>query len=461
MVAIDVIEQSASLSRDAALKIEHEGFVKVSKTPQTRAMVQIFLSDQLIKSKAKKAAQQVKHSVKKIAVIGAGIMGGGIAYQSASKGLPVIMKDIQASALDLGMNEVIKLLNKGIQRKKITPHKMAKTIAMITPTTENNPIRTVDFVVEAVVENPKIKESVLKELETYLSEDSILTSNTSTISINRLAKSLKRPENFCGMHFFNPVHKMPLVEVIRGEKTSDATIASTVAYASKIGKSAIVVQDCPGFYVNRVLFPYFRGFSLLLSEGVDFRLIDKAMTQFGWPMGPAYLLDVVGMDTAYHCAGVLAEGFPERMPMLHDDTLSKLYHHKKLGQKSGQGFYQYSLDKKGRPKKTFEPNILELIGKPKKILKDEEIVERMMLPLIFEVIRCLDESIIDSPQEADMALVLGIGFPPFRGGALKYADEVGLDHLFKRASQYTALDACYAVPQKLKQLAEKKQTFYR
>ncbi|WP_253825409.1 3-hydroxyacyl-CoA dehydrogenase NAD-binding domain-containing protein, partial [Vibrio harveyi] len=196
-----------------------------------------------------------------------------------------------------------------------------------------------DVIVEAVVENPKVKAAVLSEVESHVGEDTVITSNTSTIPINLLAKSLKRPENFCGMHFFNPVHRMPLVEIIRGEHTSDETINRVVAYAAKMGKSPIVVNDCPGFFVNRVLFPYFGGFSMLLRDGADFTKIDKIMERkFGWPMGPAYLLDVVGIDTAHHAQAVMAQGFPERMGKQGRDAIDALFEASKYGQKNGSGF---------------------------------------------------------------------------------------------------------------------------
>ena len=460
MEAIRVIEESARLSRDEALKIEHDGFVNVCQTSQARAMVQIFLSDQLLKSKAKKAAKTAAKLVKQAAVLGAGIMGGGIAYQSASKGIPVVMKDINQPALDLGMNEAIKILSKGVKLGKLSADKMAKVVSMITPSLDYSSVKNADLVVEAVVENPKVKDIVLQEVEGVIADDAILTSNTSTISIDLLAKNLKRPENFCGMHFFNPVHKMPLVEVIRGEKSSDETVAATVAYASAMGKSAVVVKDCPGFFVNRVLFPYFRGFSLLMNQGADFRQLDKVMTKFGWPMGPAYLLDVVGIDTAYHCADVLAEGFPERMATIDGDVVAKLYDDKKFGQKSGTGFYAYSVDKRGRPKKDFVEDVFGLIGTPSKEFDTQEIIDRMMLPLIFEVARCLDEGIVATAEEADMALLYGIGFPPFRGGALKYADEVGLDKIVSIAEKYQSLGVSYQVPDSFKQMAANGKTFY-
>ncbi len=460
MEAIRVIEESARLSRDEALKIEHDGFVNVCQTSQARAMVQIFLSDQLLKGKAKIAAKTASKEIKQAAVLGAGIMGGGIAYQSASKGIPVVMKDINQPALDLGMNTAIKILSKGVQLGKLNADKMAKTVAMITPSLDYAAVKNADLVVEAVVENPKVKDIVLQEVEGIIADDAILTSNTSTISIDLLATNLKRPENFCGMHFFNPVHKMPLVEVIRGEKTSDETIAATVAYASAMGKSAVVVKDCPGFYVNRVLFPYFRGFSILMNEGADFRQIDKVMTKFGWPMGPAHLLDVVGLDTAYHCAHVLAEGFPQRMAIIDGDVVAKLYDEKKFGQKTGTGFYAYGVDKKGRAKKDFVDDVFTVIGTPNKEYQSQEIIDRMMIPLIFEVARCLDEGIVATAEEADMALLFGIGFPPFRGGALKYADEIGLANIVATAEKYQSLGVCYEVPESFKQMIADNKSFY-
>lgn len=460
MEAIAVIEETANQSLAEALLREHQGFTNVCQTSQASAMVQIFLNDQLLKKKAKIAAKTATKKVARAGVLGAGIMGGGIAYQSASKGFPVVMKDINQAALDLGMNEAIKILNKGVELGKLTADKMAKVVASITPTLDYAALKSVDLVVEAVVENPKIKDKVLQEVEGLIPEDAILTSNTSTISIDLLAKNLKRPAQFCGMHFFNPVHKMPLVEVIRGSQSSDEAVAATVAYATAMGKSAVVVKDCPGFYVNRVLFPYFRGFSLLLKDGADFRHIDKVMAGFGWPMGPAYLLDVVGIDTAYHCVDVLAEGFPTRMAAIEGDSVEALFKAGKYGQKSGAGFYRYQQDAKGRPNKTVDESVFELIGQPSAAVNDEEIVERMMLPLVFEVVRCLEEGIVDTAAECDMALLYGLGFPPFRGGALKYADSLGLKNLVAAAEKYAHLGEGYAVPELLKTMVAEGKTFY-
>lgn len=464
MTAVITIEEGARFARNEALDIERKHFVKLAKSEEAKSLVGLFLNDQYIKGIAKKAAKSASKDTQRAAVLGAGIMGGGIAYQSALKGVPVLMKDIAQASLDLGMTEASKLLNKRLSRGRIDGFKMAGILASITPSLHYAGIENSDVIVEAVVENPKVKAAVLSEVESHVGDDTVITSNTSTIPINLLAKSLKRPENFCGMHFFNPVHRMPLVEIIRGEHTSDETINRVVAYAAKMGKSPIVVNDCPGFFVNRVLFPYFGGFSMLLRDGADFTKIDKVMERkFGWPMGPAYLLDVVGIDTAHHAQAVMAEGFPERMGKQGRDAIDALFEADKYGQKNGNGFYSYTIDKKGKPKKTFSEEILPVLADvcaDKQDFDEQTIIQRMMIPMINEVVLCLQEGIIATPQEADMALVYGLGFPPFRGGVFRYLDSLGIAEYVEMAKQHAELGAMYQVPQMLIDMAAKGESFY-
>ena len=429
VLAIKSMQESVVLPRDAALEVEGKYFAKAAVTPQANALIGVFMADQVVKKASgaweKKAAKQIGQA----AVLGAGIMGGGIAYQAALKGTPIVMKDIKEEQLALGMGEAGKLLSKQLEKGKMTPAKMSETLGRIRPTLNYGDFGGVDIIIEAVVENPKVKKAVLAEVEGLVKEDTIIASNTSTISISYLAESLKRPQNFVGMHFFNPVHMMPLVEVIRGKQSSDEAVAATVKLASKMGKTPIVVNDCPGFMVNRVLFPYFAGFHFLLRDGADFQAVDKAMEKFGWPMGPAYLMDVVGMDTAVHAAGVMAEGFPDRMKYDFKGATDVLVENKRLGQKNGKGYYVYAPDKKGKPKKTVDPTTYELIASvcgPRKDFAPEEIVARCMVPMVNEVARCLEEKIVASPYEADMSLLYGIGFPPFRGGACRYVDQLGV-----------------------------------
>jgi 3-hydroxyacyl-CoA dehydrogenase/enoyl-CoA hydratase/3-hydroxybutyryl-CoA epimerase/enoyl-CoA isomerase len=454
MLAIRNMQEGATKGRDDALAIEAKYFAKAAVTPQANALIGLFLADQAVKKTAGAWAKKTSKEIKQAAVLGAGIMGGGIAYQSAVKGTPIIMKDIRPEALDLGMNEAGKLLSGQVEKGRIKADAMSATLARIRPTLNYGDFKDVDIVIEAVVENPKVKKAVFAEVEGLVREDTIIASNTSTISISYLAEGLKRPQNFVGMHFFNPVHMMPLVEVIRGKLSSDEAVAATVKLAQKMGKTPIVVNDCPGFMVNRVLFPYFAGFHMLLRDGADFVVVDKAMEKFGWPMGPAYLMDVVGMDTAVHAAGVMAEGFPDRMKPEFTSTTQVLVEHKRFGQKTGKGYYSYAPDKKGRPKKSPDPETSELIKgvvAAKKEFAPEEIVARCMVPMVNEVVRCLEEKIVASPQEADMALIYGIGFPPFRGGVCRYVVALG--------EKYASLGKLYEPPKLLRDMASSGKKF--
>ncbi len=456
LLAIRSMQESSSKGRDDALAVEAKYFAKAATTPQANALVGLFMADQAVKKAAGAWAKASTKEIKQAAVLGAGIMGGGIAYQSAVKGTPIIMKDIRPEALDLGMGEAGKLLSKQLEKGKLKPEQMSATLSRIRPTLNYGDFKEVDIVIEAVVENPKVKKAVFAELEGLVRDDTIIASNTSTISISYLAEGLKRPQNFVGMHFFNPVHMMPLVEVIRGKQSSDAAVAATVALASKMGKTPIVVNDCPGFMVNRVLFPYFAGFHMLLRDGADFMAVDKAMEKFGWPMGPAYLMDVVGMDTGVHAAGVMAEGFPDRMKPDFRSTTEVLVEHKRYGQKSGKGYYTYAPDKKGKPKKSPDPETYELIKgvvAARKEFTPEEIVERCMVPMVNEVARCLEDKIVASAAEADMSLIYGIGFPPFRGGACRYVDQMGAAKFVEIAKKYASLGKLYQPPKLLTDLA--------
>lgn len=464
VAVVSAIEKAAGKGRDEALKIESAAFAKLAKTTVADALIGLFLNDQFLKKKAKSAGKLAK-PVKQAAVLGAGIMGGGIAYQSASKGTPIIMKDIADKALDIGMAEANKLLSAQVDRKKMTPIKAGQVLSEIRPTLNYGDFANVDIVVEAVVENPKVKKSVLADVEKVVKPGTIIASNTSSISIEELSTAMAHPENFLGMHFFNPVHKMPLVEVIYAPKTSKEAIATTVAYATAMGKTAIVVKNCPGFLVNRILFPYFGGWLALVRDGADYIAVDKIMEGFGWPMGPAYLQDVVGIDTSHHVGDVLAEGYPDRMDNKQfKSALDVMYENKRFGQKNGVGFFKYEVDPKGKPKKVVDPTTPELLAtvqpNGKKDFTEEEVIDRLMLPMIIETVRCLDESIVESPTEADMGLIFGIGFPPFRGGALKYADSVGMKTILEKCAKYAHLGKLYEPTESMKKMAAEGKLYY-
>ena len=463
LAAIQLLEQSIQCPRDAALALESAGFARIAKTQAAASLVRIFLNEQAVK-KASKAQARGAKPLQRAAVVGAGIMGGGIASTSALREVPVLLKDIQQSQLDLGLGEARKLLGKQVKSGRLPQTRADAVLASIEPRLDYTGFDRADVVIEAVVENIKVKHAVLRELESQVRTDTIIASNTSSLRIDDLAAPLARPENFAGMHFFNPVPMMPLVEVIRGARTSDAAVAAVVGYALTMGKTPIVVRDGAGFLVNRIITPYMQGFGKLIADGEDFVHIDAVMEAFGWPMGPAYLNDVIGMDTALHVADIISSAFGARMARTWQDPVAVMAKNGRLGQKNGVGFYRYEADPSGRPKKLPAPEAHEVLasvrqGEPR-AFSDQEIVERMMLPLIFEAVRCLEENIVGSAAELDMALLLGIGLPQYLGGALHYADWLGAAHLIALSQRYRQLGPQYEAPQMLQRMAEQQLRFY-
>jgi len=464
--AIELMRETVKFTRDKAIEYEASTFYKLSQSSQARALIGLFLGDQYVARKAKGYALALDKKLPDVGmtgVIGAGIMGGGIAFQTAIKGLPVVMKDIQQSALDTGINEADKLLQKAVAKGKMDNTKAEQVLKIINPVLNEEPLADCQLVIEAVVEHLPIKQSVLSSVEQQLATDAIIVSNTSSISINQLAKSLQHPERFCGMHFFNPVHVMKLVEVIRGEQTSDQTIAAVCNHALRLGKKPVVVNDCPGFLVNRVLFAQCFAMELLLRDGVSFQQIDRVMEDWGMPMGPAYLMDVVGLDTIVHCYSVMTEGLPERFVKKDKMPTEVLLEAGRLGQKNGLGYYSYQASEGGKPQKNNDQRSIDLLtsitGNHCEI-EPQTIIERLVLPTAIEMSHCLQEGIVDSPTEADMALVWGVGFPPFRGGICRWMDEQGIDAVCAMADKYSALGELYKTTDALRTMAADKKTFY-
>jgi len=436
--AVEMMAEAAALDRAGALALEARVFGEVACTQAARSLVQAFVNDQALKKLFKRHAQAAT-PVRRAAVLGAGIMGGGIAYTSALRGVPVRMKDIQPSALELGMGEATKQLARGVKNGKLSQERANGVLAAITPQLDSAGFDQVDGVIEAIVENLGIKQKVLAELEGQLAPGTLIASNTSSLRIDDIAQPLQRPENFVGMHFFNPVPMMPLVEVIRGSRTSDAAVSTAVAYAVAMGKTPIVVKDCPGFLVNRVLTAYMRGFLQLVADGADFLQVDRVMEAFGWPMGPAYLEDVVGMDTGSPVSDVISAGYPERMPRLERDALRLMASEGRYGQKNGIGFYRYEADAQGKPRRSIAPDTPALLARLQpdrpRAFSDAEIVDRMMLPMIVEAAHALEDGVVGSPAELDMAMQLGLGFPAYAGGPLQYADWLGLPEVVARCDR--------------------------
>ncbi len=461
--AAQTMRQGATLTRDAALDREARAFAEVAKTQAASALVQTFMSQQALKKTFKAYAAKAR-PVTRAAVLGAGIMGGGIAYASALRGTPLRLKDIAQGQLDLGMGEAQRQLARQVKAGRLAQDKADAVLASITPQLDYTGFDESDLVIEAVVENLAVKRKVLVELEQQVRPDAVIASNTSSLRIDDIATPLARPENFVGMHFFNPVPVMPLVEVIRGERTSEAAVASAVGYAVAMGKTPIVVKDCPGFLVNRILTPYILAFVDLVAEGVDFERIDRAMEAFGWPMGPAYLQDVVGMDVGSHVVDVISAGYPERMRPDDRSALRLMVANGRYGQKSGAGFYRYEKDEAGKLRKQVAPEAHALLAQQRaastRMIADAEIVERLMLPMIGEAIHALAEGVVATPAELDTALLLGLGFPAHVGGALKYADWLGLDALLARFAHYAPLGEAYRAPALLREMAAAQRLFY-
>ena len=463
VIAVDTMISASSMGLEDALEVEFQAFYKVTKTPQYRALSGLFIKDQRVNDRARNLAKTATKKIGSAAVLGAGIMGGGISYQNALKGFPVLMKDINTDSLDLGMAEANKLLAKQVDRGRLNARKAGETLVKITPTLSYRGIENSDIVIEAVVESPRIKPAVLSEVEALIQDDAILVSNTSTISIDFLAENLKRPENFCGMHFFNPVHAMPLVEIIRGSKTSNETIAAVVAHTLALGKKPVVVNNCPGFFVNRVLFPNMFGFDRMIIDGADFQQVDKVLEKWGWPMGPAYLMDVVGIDTAAHCMNIMFEGYPDRMIKEDNSPVLLMNENNRHGQKNGKGFFAYEPDKRGKPRKVVDESAYELLAPhvaERREFDEEEIIARYMIPMCIEAARCFEENVIFSPAEGDMALLYGLGFPAFRGGAFRWMDEVGMQKICEMADKFSQLGALYQVTGRMREMAANGESYY-
>ncbi|MBS1958933.1 MAG: enoyl-CoA hydratase/isomerase family protein [Bdellovibrionales bacterium] len=441
--AIEVIQEIGThyqgrlygLERDEALITEAEGFGKMAATDVSKNCIKLFFLTEGVK-KATGLPGNAQVPTKKIqtaAVLGAGVMGGGISQLLADKGVEVRMKDIQNSALELGVHSAMVLFKKAYKKRIITERQMQQRLNRIAPTTDFAGFKTEEFVIEAVVEKMEIKQSVLKELENYISDDCVVATNTSSLSVSKMQSAMKNPSRFAGMHFFNPVHKMPLVEVIRGEKSSDFAVSQAFQFSKQIGKYPIVVKDSPGFLVNRLLGPYLIEAAHMMKEGVRIEEMDPALLKFGMPMGPAELIDEVGLDIGDKVSHILNEGFGERMKPVN--TFEKLLELKRFGKKSGTGFYVYSG--KDKSEKKLDPQVYSIMGvQPKaNLIPAEEIVDRGVLQMVNEAARCLEEKVVASPDDVDLGMVMGTGFPPFRGGLLKYADDRGLNEIIERLKE--------------------------
>lgn len=456
-------ERVRGKAREACMIREAQGFGKLAATDVSKNLIRLFFLTEAVKkskgiSEIESGGETQTRTIRSGAVLGAGVMGGGIAQLFAEKSIPVRMKDITSQALALGVTSASKIFAKQKQRKRINQRQYLQKMNYIAPVLDFSGFEGVDIVVEAVIEKLEIKQKVIQELEAHVAQDCVIASNTSSLSISKMQSVMKNPERFAGMHFFNPVSKMPLIEVIRGEKSSNQAVSTVFQFSKLLGKTPIVVKDSPGFLVNRLLMPYLNEATWLLADGADIEELDEALLNFGMPMGPMELIDEVGVDVGEKVAHILHDAFGDRVqPAPFNAKIVAAGH---LGKKTNHGLYVY--DEKGRNKR-LDPEVYTLLGvTPQKgKLATEEMVERCILPMINEAARCLEEGVVESPDQVDLGMIMGTGFPPFRGGLLRYADTLGSKTLVERLKKYEdRFGARFAPAPALLRMASEARGFY-
>jgi len=420
--ALAVLEESDGLPIEAALEVENRRIANVFGGEVQRNLLSIFFWTEEVKKETGVSDPDARpRPVSRVGVLGAGVMGGGIAQLAAEKGIPARMKDIEPGALAHGFAAAAAVFRRAVEKKRMKPREMSNKMALLSGTLDYSGFARCEVSIEAVVEKLGVKRAVLKEWETAVPPEAIFASNTSTLPIGEIAAGALRAERVIGMHFFNPVHRMPLVEVIPGPRTSDETVATVFALAKTLGKTPIVVKDSPGFLVNRILAPYLSEAVRLVKSGCSIEDVDRAMTDFGMPVGPLALLDEVGLDVAAKAGEVLAKAFPERMQPGGHEALAV---EGRLGKKTGGGFYDYRDGKRGDASKAAY-DALGVEAPKISLFPAGEIESRLVLAMVNEAAFCMADGIVPSAPKLDLAMIFGTGFPPFRGGLLRYADSLG------------------------------------
>ena len=460
---LSCVYEGLQVGMDAGLRIETRYFTKLMQRPESRNMIRsIFLSKQALDKASARPKGQEKRDMNKIAVIGAGFMGAGIAYVSAMAGIEVVLIDVDQAAAEKGKAFAAKELKKRVERKKMDQAKADAILARIHPTTDYATLKDVDLVVEAVFENRELKAKITKMAEEFLPETAVYGSNTSTLPISGLAEASKRPQNFIGIHFFSPVHKMMLVELIVGKKTSDYAISRALDFVTKIRKTPIVVSDTRGFYANRCVMRYIEQGMALLSEGVFPALIENGARMAGMPVGPLALQDEVAIDLAYKIikqtqADLGADSFKGPTAPIITAMIEK---YDRKGRKNGKGFYDYLEGGKKRLWPQLSQFAVHGVLPEEKQPAPAYLKERILYAQAIEAARCMEEGIVKDPREADVGSILGWGFAPYTGGVLSYIDTIGAANFVKRADELANEGDAYAVPQLLRDMAAKGETFY-
>ncbi len=459
--ALEVVTQGLSKSLDDSLGLERDAILELGTTEACKNLIRIFF----LQERAKKltgvpadAAPETKVTpVKRVTVVGAGVMGGGIAQWSSARGLGVVLRDINHEALAKGLAGIAKVYDQAVKRHAMTKLEARDGMDRISASAVDVPLHSVDVIVEAAVEKMDLKKKLFAHLDSLAGPETILASNTSALSISEIATATQHPERVIGIHFFNPVHRMQLVEVVVGKRTSPEVVRRSVKFVQQIGKLPVVVKDAPGFLVNRILMPYLIESGHLFENGARVEDVDECMLEFGMPMGPLRLIDEVGVDVSHHVAADLASKFRDRMHC--PEVLSKMLTDELLGKKNGKGFYLHS--KKGK-----EPVVNPRIDKYKSgtacaKLNREELRTRMVLLMINEAARCLEGGIVEEAADVDFGMIMGTGFAPFLGGPLRFADSVGIPHIVDEMKRLADEELRFTPCNLLQTLAGTGQKFYK
>jgi len=455
LVALDVIKDSVGKSHAEASKLESEGFGKLCATEIPKNLIHVFYLDDSYKKKPWTDAEPLLPKVKKAGVVGAGVMGGGIAQLFARRNIVSRVKDLNNEALAIALKTAKKLYDYQLKTRRMKPGQVDAQMSLISPTTTYDGFENVDLVIEAVVERMDVKKQVFKELDEVVQPQACLFTNTSSLRVTKMAENTNRPDKVCGFHFFNPVHRMPLLEIIKTEKTSDETIATAVTFARQLGKMPIVVGDKEGFIVNRILLPYMNEAAYLFQEGIEPARLDRIAKEFGMPMGPLELADEVGIDVGYHVAQILEGAYGKRMKVA--PILKGIYDAGLRGKKAGNGFYVH----KGK-KKSVNDIVLQMRPNTNFSLSDETTKQRLIYTMINEASRCLEEDVVDSASTVDVGMIYGTGFPPFRGGLMKYADMIGAKTVVAGLKEFQKKfdETRFEPSQLLQTMAESDSKFY-
>lgn len=454
---IDTVAHGMAKGKKAGLAYEAKQFGELAMSDVSYQLRNIFFATTEIKKET--GADGVKPTkVHKAGVLGGGLMGGGIAHVSISKAkVPVRLKDINQEGIKNALAYHYKLLLPKLKRKILRKTELQQQMLMLTGTTKYDGFKDTDIVIEAVFEDLDLKQKMVADIEENAAEHTIFATNTSSLPITQIAAKAARPEQVIGLHYFSPVEKMPLAEIITHAGTSPETIATTVEFAKRQGKTPVVVKDGAGFYVNRILAPYMNEAARLLLAGEPIEVLDKTMVKFGFPVGPITLLDEVGIDVAGKVAPILTDALGERFRA--PDAFSKLLDDGRKGRKTKKGFYLYDGKKKG---KHVDSSVYEVVGiTPNAKLASSELIERCVLPMLNEAAWCLQENIIRSPRDGDIGAIFGIGFPPFRGGPFRYMDSLGAKHIVERLEHYANAEGSRFQPcQLLLDMAAEERSFY-